>query len=90
MNDCFFGLLRFYVRVDDICVRIYDTRIFHSFGQNYILRDFQVKENSYEELKKKGFELSFEWKCSSNQNDKISKFMDIVYNTKDKIFINEL
>jgi type 2A phosphatase activator TIP41 len=40
MNDCFFVLHRYYLRVDEVLVRIYDTRIFHSFGSNEILREF--------------------------------------------------
>ena len=31
MADCSFALLRYYLRVDDVVVRIYDTRIFNSF-----------------------------------------------------------
>lgn len=29
MGDCFFGLLRSYLRVDDVLIRILDTRIYH-------------------------------------------------------------
>jgi type 2A phosphatase activator TIP41 len=29
MKDCFYVLLRYYLRVDGVRVRIYDTRIFH-------------------------------------------------------------
>jgi type 2A phosphatase activator TIP41 len=43
MNDCFFGLLRCYLRVDEVMIRIYDTRIYHTFGSNFIIRDFTVK-----------------------------------------------
>ncbi len=32
MKDCFFGLLRHYLRVDDVIIRIYDTRIYHDFS----------------------------------------------------------
>lgn len=40
MNDCFFGLLRHYLRLDDVAIRIYDTRIYHDFKWNYVLREF--------------------------------------------------
>jgi type 2A phosphatase activator TIP41 len=43
MKDCYFGLLRHYIRVDDVVVRIFDTRIYHEFGKNYVLREFSVK-----------------------------------------------
>jgi len=47
MNDCFFGLIRFYLRLDDVIIRIYDTRIYHDYSKNYILREFSIKEDKY-------------------------------------------
>ena len=32
MDDCFYCLIRYYLRVDGVAVRIFDTRVFHSFG----------------------------------------------------------
>ena len=40
MKDCFYILLRFYLRVDGVKVRIFDTRIFHEFGKDFIHREF--------------------------------------------------
>jgi type 2A phosphatase activator TIP41 len=88
MKDCFFGLLRSYLRVDNVLVRIIDTRIFHSFGDNYIFRDFQVKENSFEELYSKGFKFSSEWSLSQGQSDIVSRYLDVTFSTKDKIIFN--
>ena len=42
MNDCFFGLLRCYLRVYEVMIIIYDTRIYHTFGTNFIIREFVV------------------------------------------------
>lgn len=61
MGDCFFGLLRHYLRVDDVQVRIYDTRFYHEFNKNYILREFTAREDSYENIAKKGFKFSPSW-----------------------------
>lgn len=47
MGDCYFGLLRHYLRLDDVMIRIYDTRIYHDYNWNYILREFSIKEDSY-------------------------------------------
>jgi type 2A phosphatase activator TIP41 len=67
MGDCWFGLLRNYVRIDDVIVRIYDTRLFHDYSTNYVIRQFTVfyisyfikaKEESYDELRKKGFNFT--------------------------------
>lgn len=88
MKDCFFGLLRHYLRVDNVVVRVIDTRIFHLFGANYILRDFQVRENSYEELKKKGFVINSEWSLNHSQSDIVYQYLSTVLHIKDKIIFS--
>uniref|UniRef100_A0A6B2LE83 TIP41-like protein n=1 Tax=Arcella intermedia TaxID=1963864 RepID=A0A6B2LE83_9EUKA len=50
MPTCFLVLLRFFLRVDGVLFRIYDTRVFHEFHKNYLIRDFQVKEGNYHEV----------------------------------------
>ena len=88
MKDCFFGLLRSYLRVDNVIVRNIDTRIFYSFGENYILGNFQVKEITYEELNKIGFSVNSGWSLNPNQSDIISQHMgQPKFNISDKIFI---
>ena len=64
MKDCFYVLVRYYLRVDEVLVRVFDTRIFHQFDKNYIIRDFQHKENTYDELRKKEFKLNSDWSLS--------------------------
>lgn len=88
MKDCFFGLLRSYLRVDNVIVRIIDTRLFYSFGDNFILREFQVKENSFDDLTNKGFKFSSEWSLSQGQSDLVSRYMDVTYTIKDKIIFD--
>jgi len=51
MPDCFFILLRYFLRVDDLLVRIIDTRIFHEVGKCYILREHVTKESKTKDLK---------------------------------------
>lgn len=69
MADCFYILVRFYLRVDGVRVRIMDTRIFHEFGQDYIHREFQYCESTYDELRAIQFDLSSEWLLSPQQSD---------------------
>jgi len=40
MENCFYILLRFFLRVDGVKVRIFDTRIFHEFGTDFVHREF--------------------------------------------------
>lgn len=85
MEDCFYCLLRYYLRVDGVAVRMFDTRIFHSFGDKHILREFQYLEASYEELKERGFKFGSDWSLSPNQGDLIFKFLNLKLKALDKI-----
>lgn len=71
MKDCFFLLMRSYIRIDLELVRILDTRIYHEYGSDLILRDFTWKESSYDELKLKGFLINSDWLLSPNQSDMV-------------------
>ena len=64
MNDCWYVLLRSYVRVDGVRVRVLDTRLFHDFSTRYILREFTHREATFDELRQAGFNLSSEWMLS--------------------------
>ena len=85
MGDCFFALLRLYLRVDNVAVRIFDTRIFHGFENRYILREFQAKESTYEELREDGFILSSQWTTDPRQSDIVFEHLKMVHSFKDKI-----
>ena len=87
MADSVYMLLRNYVRVDNLFVRVIDTRIYHELGTSCILREFQYKENTYEELKKKGFEFTSDWILSPTQADTVSPHLDLKVKVMDKIMI---
>eukprot|EP01111_Echinosteliopsis_oligospora_P019435 TRINITY_DN941_c0_g1_i1.p1 TRINITY_DN941_c0_g1~~TRINITY_DN941_c0_g1_i1.p1 ORF type:complete len:262 (+),score=61.46 TRINITY_DN941_c0_g1_i1:45-830(+) len=53
MPSLFFVLLRFWLRVDHVIFRVYDTRIYHEFGKNYFIREVQIKEHPYDDIKRK-------------------------------------
>lgn len=86
MGDCFFGLLRFYLRVDEVIVRIYDTRIYHDFKEDHIKREFSVRENTVAELKKKGFKFTADFITDHRQSDIIYPELDVKLTVKDKVF----
>ncbi|XP_008331714.1 TIP41-like protein [Cynoglossus semilaevis] len=52
MPTSFFLLLRFFLRVDGVLIRINDTRLYHEAGMNYMLREFSTRENQISELKR--------------------------------------
>ncbi|KAI8645331.1 TIP41-like family-domain-containing protein [Parasitella parasitica] len=47
MPTCFLVLQRFFLRVDDVLFRINDTRLYHEFGKEYIVREYTSKEAHY-------------------------------------------
>ncbi|KAF9181219.1 hypothetical protein BGZ51_005579 [Haplosporangium sp. Z 767] len=51
MPSCFFILLRFFLRVDDVLFRIYDTRVYHRFGTDTVIRECSSRENSYRDTR---------------------------------------
>ena len=75
MDQCFLGLMRCYLRVDNMLVRNIDTKIYHKFGEKYIIRNFTVKEKTYDELKNNGFHLSNQWNISTNQSETVAPFL---------------
>ena len=85
MNDCWYVLLRSYVRVDGVKVRIMDTRLFHDFSTRCILREFTHREASYDELRSLGFSLSSEWMLSQTQADEVSPHTPIRTKVNDRI-----
>lgn len=50
MPTSFFLLLRFFLRVDGVLIRINDTRLYHEAGKNYMLREFSTRESKISEL----------------------------------------
>lgn len=41
MPNSWFILVRYYLRVDNVIVRLLDTRMYHEFDTNFILREFK-------------------------------------------------
>lgn len=51
MPHSFFILSRLFVRVDAVVFRVFDVRVFHSFGSNEIIRESTGMEAPYEAVK---------------------------------------
>ena len=51
MPSGFFVLHRFYLRVDDVLIRINDTRLYYEKGNDYILREYTSKYSKTKDLK---------------------------------------
>lgn len=58
MESCWFLLIRQDIRVDGVLLRQIDSRICHIFGSDHIIREFSIKEASFEKLLKRGIDLT--------------------------------
>jgi type 2A phosphatase activator TIP41 len=50
MPTFFFVLMRYFLRVDGVIFRLYETRVFHEFGQKHVIREVTRKEAKYETI----------------------------------------
>jgi type 2A phosphatase activator TIP41 len=46
-------LVRFFMRLDDVVVRIRDTRVYVEFDTNEVIREYTAREAPYEDIRKK-------------------------------------
>eukprot|EP00474_Spongospora_subterranea_P010089 CRZ10547.1 hypothetical protein [Spongospora subterranea] len=54
MPTCFLVLARHWLRVDDVILRVFDTRVFHDFSQTFVVREMKLLESTFDELAKQG------------------------------------
>jgi len=54
MPSGFYCLARFFLRVDDVLLRARDTRVYHAFNTNFVLREHSLRESSYHDLEMAG------------------------------------
>ncbi|XP_039278737.1 TIP41-like protein [Nilaparvata lugens] len=47
----FFVLLRFFLRIDNVLIRAFDTRIFHEFDKDFVIREINAREAKVCDLK---------------------------------------
>jgi len=85
MKDCFYCLVRYYVRVDNVIVRILDTRIFHDFTEDHFIWEFWYKEATYDELWAKGFSFNSDWTINPQQSDIVFNSLGLKLWTKEKV-----
>ena len=43
--------MRFFLRVDGVLSRIYDTRLYHEFQTDYLIREYSEKEKGFKEMR---------------------------------------
>ncbi|XP_048767537.1 TIP41-like protein [Ostrea edulis] len=51
MPSGFFVLIRFFMRVDNVMIRVNDTRLHYEVGKKYMLREFTSKDDQVKDIK---------------------------------------
>ncbi|KAK9071112.1 hypothetical protein SSX86_009680 [Deinandra increscens subsp. villosa] len=87
MPSCWFLLLRFWLRVDGVLMRLRDTRVVCTFSENkkpVILRDISWRETTFKALASKGYPSD---SASYNDPNVISQRLPIVLHKTQKLKI---
>ena len=50
MPGSFYILLQYFLRIDNVMIRINDTRIYHELGKSYLIREYTSREAKFIEL----------------------------------------
>ena len=50
MPKCFLVLLRYWLRVDNVIIRVRDTRLYHEFGHDHVLKHYEEREAKWKDL----------------------------------------
>ena len=79
MPSGFFILLRFFMRVDGVLVRCFDTRYHYEVGKSYILREYLERESPIASLKS-------EFQASSDTNAVIAQLKTNVHRLEKLFF----
>ncbi|KAJ3163694.1 hypothetical protein HDU86_000288 [Geranomyces michiganensis] len=53
MPTCFLVLLRFFLRVDGVMFRVNDTRLYHEFGTDRVIREYCSRDEDYNRIRGK-------------------------------------
>ncbi|XP_071716554.1 TIP41-like protein [Rutidosis leptorrhynchoides] len=90
MPSCWFLLLRFWLRVDGVLMRLRDTRVVCNFNENtkpVILRDISWRESTFKALASKGYPSD----CASyNDPNVISQRLPIVQHKIQKLKVPDM
>lgn len=77
MQSSFFLLMRFFLRVDGVLIRMNDTRVYHEAGSNFMLREYSSKEKKISELDLQPYELT--------DPVSVEKYLDVKLQTFEKL-----
>ena len=84
MENCFYILARNSVFLNKKFVRVLETRVFHRFGTNTLIRNFCVKQSSIQEISDNGLRVLF---GNPSLNEEVYSRLSLVTSFDDEIII---
>ena len=84
MPKCFLILCRCWMRCDNVIIRVNDTRIYHEYNKNYVIRNYQERQVKWDEMNQHG--LSTDCAQYTKPNLFYTK-IPLVNETFEKIFV---
>lgn len=84
MPKCFLVLLRYWLRVDNVIIRVRDTRLYHEFGHDHVLKHCEDREAKWEELLK---QYPMTQLMQFTDPNMFADKIDIVHSAYDKIHL---
>lgn len=78
MPSCFFALLRFYLRVDKVLVKINDTRLYWEHGKPYMIREYSSKQKFIRDM-------NVEERNACLDVNEISKYLNLIEEKVEKL-----
>ncbi|CAK4079655.1 unnamed protein product [Aphanomyces euteiches] len=85
MPSGFYVLARYWMRLDNVVVRLNETRIHHLFGQDHFLREFTAKETTFEQLFAQGQPTHM---SHYTNIDTFQHLLATKYSAYDKVFLH--
>jgi type 2A phosphatase activator TIP41 len=78
-------LTRFFLRLDDVLLRIRDTRVFVEFKTGQVIREYTAREEKYETLKKKLASRKEDATTLMRDPNNLTEFMPVVDRTLESL-----
>jgi len=87
MPDRLLLLTRFFLRLDDVVLRIRDTRVFVEFKTGQVIREYTAREEKYETLKQKLQSRREDPPSMMRDPNKLAELMPVVERTLESLVV---
>jgi type 2A phosphatase activator TIP41 len=80
-------LMRFFMRLDDVLLRIRDTRVFVEFATGEVIREYTAREEKYETVRKALAGTKEDVLAIMRDPNRLSEYLPVVEKTSDRVVL---